>query len=98
MTANDEQKLPGETDELQLFTIGGTSKPFCADHVVKDKQLIMEINTGAAVLPQRRLFWKLYPELSLQPSNAFLKTYTGECIPVLGELKYQSSTKANRNS
>ena len=47
MTAtNDEQKLPGE---IQLFTSGGTSKPFCADLVVNDKQLTMEIDTGAAV-------------------------------------------------
>ena len=45
---NDEQKLPGEMDELQLFTIGGTSKPFCANLAVNDK-LTMEIETGAAV-------------------------------------------------
>ena len=51
---NDEQKLSGEIDELQLFTIGGTSKPFCADHVVKDRQLTIEIDTDAAVSQ-----WKL---------------------------------------
>ena len=34
---NDEQKLPGEMYELQLFTIGGTSKPFCTDLVVNKK-------------------------------------------------------------
>ena len=45
MTAtNDEQKLPGEMDELQLFTIGGISKSFCAHLVVNDKQLTMEID------------------------------------------------------
>ena len=48
-TTNNEQKLPGEMDELQLFTIGGTSKPFCADLVVNNKLLIMEIDTGATV-------------------------------------------------
>ena len=36
-------------DELQLFTIGGTSKPFCADLVVNDKQLTMEIDTCCRV-------------------------------------------------
>ena len=50
MTAtNDEQNPPGEMDELQLFTIGGTAKPFCADLEVTDKQLAMEIDTGVAV-------------------------------------------------
>ena len=50
MTAtNDKQKLPREMDELQLFTIGGTCKSFCADLAVNDKQLPMEIDNGAAV-------------------------------------------------
>ena len=78
MTAtNDEHKLPGEIDELQLFTIGGTSKPFCADLVVNDKQHTMEIDTGAAVsLITEQTFQKPYSELSLQPSHAILKTYS----------------------
>ena len=45
---NGKQKLPGEMDELQIFTIGGTSKP-CDDLVVNNRQLTMEIDTGAAV-------------------------------------------------
>ena len=48
-TASDKQKLSGEMDKLQLFTVGGTSKPFCAGHVVNDKPLTMEMDTGAAV-------------------------------------------------
>ena len=80
-STNDEQKVPG-----QLFTIGGTSKPFCADIVVNAKQLPMEIDTGAAVsLIPEQTFRKLYPELSLQPFHAILKICTGECIPVLRE-------------
>ena len=46
---NDEQKLPGEMEELQLFTMGGTSKPFRADLVVNDKQLTMEIDWSCCV-------------------------------------------------
>ena len=90
---NDDQKIPMNYNssllaELQLFTIGGTSKPFSADIVVKDTQLTMEIDTGAAVsLITKQTFRKLYPELSLQPSHAILKAYTGERIPVLGEAK-----------
>ena len=59
----------------------------------------MEIDTGAAVsLIREQTFPKLYPELSLQLSHTILNTYTGECIPVLGKTKDQSSTKVNRNS
>ena len=76
MTAtNDKQNLPGEMDQLQLPTIGGTSTPFGADLVVNDKRLTMEIDTGAAVsLITEQTFQNLYPELSLQPSHAILKT------------------------
>ena len=49
-------------DELQLFTIGRTSKPFFADPVMNDKQLTMETDPGAAVsLITEQTFWKLYP-------------------------------------
>ena len=71
--------------ELQLFTIGGTFKLIYAD-LVNDKQLTMEIDTGAAI---QNYLYKL--------SHAILKTYDGECIPVLGEA-YHSSTKASINS
>ena len=55
--------------------------------------------TGPAVsLIREQTFRKVYPELSLQLSHTISKTYTEERKPVLGELKYQSSTKANRNS
>ena len=40
----------GEMDEQQIFTTGGTSRPFCADILVNDKEFTMEIYTGAAVL------------------------------------------------
>ena len=36
-------KLPGEMDELKLFTIGQTSKQFFADLVVNDKQFTIEM-------------------------------------------------------
>ena len=52
----NKQKLPGEMDELQLFSIGGTSKLFCADIVVNDKLLTMEIDTGAAVTYTEQTF------------------------------------------
>ena len=89
MTAtNVKQKLAGEIDELQLFTFGGTSKSFCADRVVNNKELTKEIDTGATVsLIYRADIMKAYLELSLQLSRAILKTYTGEHIPVLNEAK-----------
>ncbi len=35
---NVKQKLPGEMDELQIFTIGQTTTQFCANIVVNDKK------------------------------------------------------------
>ena len=90
---NEKPKLPDEMDEIQLFTIGGNSKPFCADLVVNDKQLTMEIDTGAAIsFITEQTFPKLYPELSLQSSHATLKTYTAVRLPVLGENKRPTET------
>ena len=72
---NDEQKLLGDMNGIQFFTIGGISKPFFAYHVVNGKKLTIEIDTGAAAsLNTEQTFRLLYPELSLQLSHAILKT------------------------
>ena len=49
----------------------------------------MEVNTGAAVSiisDKTRSNSPKLQNLTLQPSSAKLRTYTGETIPVLGEL------------
>ena len=62
------------------------------------KQLTIEIDTGAAVsLISEQTFQKLYPELYLQPSHTILKTYTGECTPVLGETKVSVQYNGQQN-
>ena len=58
-----------------------------------------KFNTGTAVsFITEQTFQKLDPELSLQPSHTILKTYTGAAYEFWEMLKYQSSSKANRNS
>ena len=49
-------------DESKLFSIGGTYKLFCANHVVNDKDLIMDIDPGTAV----SLIQNMYFEISVQ--------------------------------
>ena len=68
-------------DELQIFIIGGTTKPFCENPIVNDKQLTMEIGPGAAVTYYREDF-----EISI-PNYLYNDLIPGEHIPVLRETK-----------
>ena len=69
----------------QLLTIGGTSKPFCADLVVNDKQLTIEIDTIAV----GHLLQSRYFENSILNSTTISRHFeaSGEPIPVLGGAK-----------
>ena len=54
---------------------------------INRKMLVMEIDTGAAIsVISRDKYNKLFSDTSLNPSTVRLKTYTGEPIPVVGEL------------
>ena len=52
----------------------------------------MELDTGAevSVLPEST-YLSLFPEKALIKSAAILKTYTGESIPMIGEVLTQKS-------
>jgi len=59
--------------------------------------LTMEIDTGAAVtIISERTQQTHFPQATLRPTQVKLRTYTGEPMPVLGELavevKYQQTT------
>ena len=96
---NDKQKLPGEMDELQLFTIGGTSKPFSADLVVNDKHLTMEIDTGAdAPLLQSRQFISSIQNYLYNHLNTFWRHTLESTYHSWEKPMHQSSTKVNQNS
>ena len=47
----------------------------------------MEVDTGGAVtIISEKLRDKVFPKATLQRSSLLLKTYTGETMPVLGEI------------
>ena len=86
------QDLPCDTSssEYTLFTLPSQqSKPLKADVEVEGHHLNMEIDTGAAVSIISDKIRSSLPnlhKLPLQPTQVTLRTYTGESIPVLGEL------------
>ena len=93
-----------EEEELHLFTLGHCSrkvKPIRYQLTLDGIPVWMELDTGAevSVLPEST-YLSLFPEKALTKSAAVLKTYTGESIPVIGELEvdlqYQSQSLTTR--
>ena len=76
--------------EYTLFTLPSQqTKPLQTDVEVEGHHRNMEIDTGAAVsIISEKTHASLshLQKLSLQPTQVRLRTYTGESIPVLGEL------------
>ena len=83
-----------EEEELYLFALGSKSsrevKPIRCKVLVDEVPVWMEIDTGAevSVMPEA-VYLSLFPEKQLVKSSVILKTYTGEVIPVVGEISVQ---------
>ena len=79
-----------DSSEYTLFTLPSQqTKPLQADVEIQGYHLSMEIDTGAAVSiisDKTRTSLPHLKKLPLQPTQVTLRTYTGESIPVLGEL------------
>ena len=78
-------------EELHLFTLERGSrkvKPIRYQLTLDGIPVWMELDTGAevSVLPEST-YLSLFPEKKLVMSAAILKTYTGEPIPVVGEIE-----------
>ena len=83
-----------DEDEYNLFTVtSSTNQPLTVPLTLNGANLIMEIDTGAArSIISDQTFTQLWPEdlcPSLKPTNAALKTYTGERIKPLGVISVQ---------
>ena len=74
--------------ELPLFMVGNSaSKPLYTNVLVNGKDLVMEIDTGAAVsIISETQCKQLFPNVKLDKSSIQLRTYTGEKLPVLGQI------------
>ena len=87
--AGRDTEETSDSDELPILPIrgSGASRPYHVDLLVDDQPLHMELDTGAAVSiisesQQRAVF----PSATLEKSDMLLKTYTGECMSVVGEM------------
>ena len=76
-----------------IFRVQGERKariaPYAVDMAINGKQVTMEIDTGAAVtIISENAFKEVQTgsrKMELKPTNARIRTYTGERISVLGE-------------
>ena len=80
-----------DTDsELPLYKINDGSKsvhPITVDMTIKGSLLKMEIDTGAAVsIISKATYQNMFSEVPLNTVPLRLRTYTGEHIPVVGEM------------
>ena len=82
------QTVSSDQEELSLFAIGErTSRPLYAKVLVNGTKLRMEIDTGVAVsIISEKKQHALFPDVPLQSSNIKLKAYTGEQMPVVGQM------------
>ena len=69
-----------------------STHPITVKLEIQGKPVVMEVDTGAAVLVISEKTYKgLFPNLTLKEAPMGLKTYTGERIPVLGEVVVEVS-------
>ena len=78
-------------EEYDLFQVNGSSRtqqPLEVPVEIEGRSLIMELDTGASVtLISESVFNKLCLDKPLQSSSSRLSTYSGEKLPVLGQLQ-----------
>ena len=79
---NTDGQLP-----MHALTIGKLSvKPIQEDLEVSGRKLTLDVDTGAAIFILLKIFQQLFSGVKLKPSSLLLKTYTGDCMQILGTL------------
>ncbi len=57
---------------------------------INGRDVTMELDTGAAVsLVSEMMFQSLWPDVSLQQASVRLQTYSGDPLPVLGQVEVE---------
>lgn len=88
---NVDESNTRDSPDLQIYCLPAkSSRAIGVDLQINGKPLHMEVDTGAAVsLISREVHERQFPDISLAESQIRLQTYTGEPIPILGEMKVQ---------
>ena len=82
---NDE---PDNTEEYSLFNLpSGSCAPLVVTILIDHTSLSMEVDTGASFsVVSKNTYEKFFSSRTLQRSTVKLKTYTGETLPVFGQI------------
>ena len=89
LEAEQEENIYKETvEQLDMFNLykleGSRVKPLFVNANIEGKTIQMEVDTGASMsVISEKIFHKCIPELTIQPSNLKLKTFTGDIITPL---------------
>ena len=88
---DSQDSKDGSDQDLPLYQVSNKSlHPITVDLEINKKKLTMEIDTGAAVsIISEKTRKKIFPNAVLSKSSVLLKTYTGEPMPVLGEMNVE---------
>lgn len=94
-TVKNTKYVEAEEAELPMFSLLSDEKDkksFTETFKVNGKEIMMEIDTGAAMsIISEKLFQAAFPTEPLEVAGVKLKTYTGEIMPVLGQFKAKVS-------
>ena len=82
-------------EELPISQVHATSKwPIMVELELNGQPLSMQVDTGAAVsLISSAAHTRLFPNATLSKSAAIFTTYTGEQIPLTGQMEVEVSYK-----
>ena len=85
---HDELSVEDDQEFLPLHAVGGsTTPPYKVPLVINNVVHTMELDTGASVtLMSETECHKLFPEATLRESSVLLRTYSGDRLPVVGEM------------
>ena len=82
--------LDPEVEEFTMFKVGG--KPHEPIVVTNNQQLLMEVDTGTAVsVISTMTRANLFHSCPLNSTSTILTMYTGDQMPVVGEMKVEEA-------
>ena len=77
-----------DADMISVLKLRGGRRPITVSVRVNSQDLTMELDTGAAVsVISEKTFNRLLPTAKLHPTSLLLRTYTGQPLTVVGQLK-----------
>ncbi len=87
-----QEEILSSSDSEEFYTLKLTTPPIEVTVQIEEKNLMLEIDTGAAVsIISETTRHSCFPKLTLKKSDIILKTYTDQPLNVMGELQVNVS-------